>query len=74
MVYVACNVQTVISQLKFAYCGGAHKVLKIIIKFKMQTTDRRFIFLICFWWQHFGFYCITFYWLVRIAQVISNAS
>ena len=31
MAYVARDIQTVISWLKFAYCAGTHKALKIIL-------------------------------------------
>ena len=32
MAYIARDVQTVISRLKFAYCAGTHKALKSIVK------------------------------------------
>ena len=34
MADVARDVETVISRLKFAYCAGTHKALKIIVKFR----------------------------------------
>jgi len=38
-------------------------------RYKMHTADCRFIFLTCFWWQPLGFYCMVFWWVVRIVRV-----
>ena len=44
--------------------------ISVSVKCRLQTADCRFIFLICFWWRRFGFYCMKFCQVVRIVRVI----